>query len=163
METIIIPVEENGKQLIRLEESIKSISSLMGAPVNTTIKAESLLDPEQKKLISQDFLMDQGSVKLEISILIKGDKAYITQNMGGSFGQYPVPMQEGMFTVFFSHNNLTVKHPAGRILYLEEPDEQGQWACRNREDKISFVKDDEGRVKFMIIHKQVHAPKINKK
>lgn len=95
----------------------------------------------------------------------KSDSEEKTDNIPEKFrpytGQYPVPMQEGVFTVFYSQNNLAVKHPAGRILVLEEPDEQGLWACRNREEKISFVKDDEGRVKFMIIHELVHAPKID--
>lgn len=90
-EAIVTPAEENGKQLIRLEENIKSMSSLLGAPVNNTIKAESLLDPAQKRLLSQEFLLDQGSVKLEISILIKGDKAFITQNMGGGTKEVPLP------------------------------------------------------------------------
>lgn len=68
-----------------------------------------------------------------------------------------------MFTVFYCQNNLAVKHPSGGIMYLEEPDEQGLWACRNREEKFSFVKDDEGRVKVMVVHELVRAPKIEEK
>jgi len=95
----------------------------------------------------------------------KSDLEETTDNIPEQFrpyiGQYPVPMQEAVFTVFYSQDNLAVKHPAGGVMYLEEPDEQGLWACRNREEKISFVKDDEGLVKVMIIHELVHAPKID--
>ena len=105
IETIMAPVEENGRQLIRLEESIQSMSSLMGAPVNTTIKAESFLDPEKKKLISQEFLMDQGSTKLEISISIKGDKAYITQNMGGGTKEVPLS-KDAVTSDFYLHSRV---------------------------------------------------------
>lgn len=95
----------------------------------------------------------------------KSDPEETTDNIPEQFrpyiGQYPVPMQEAVFTVFYSQDNLAVKHPAGGIMYLEEPDEQGLWLCRNREEKISFVKDDEGRVKVMVIHELVHAPKID--
>ncbi len=95
----------------------------------------------------------------------KSDSEETTDNIPEQFrlyiGQYPIPMQEGVFTVFYSQNNLAVKVPTGEIMYLEDTDEQGLWACRNREEKISFVKDDEGRVKVMIIHEIVHAPKID--
>jgi hypothetical protein len=97
----------------------------------------------------------------------KSDSEETTDNIPEKFkpyiGQYPIPMQEGVFLVFYSRNNLAVKHPAHGILYLEEPDEQGLWACRNRDDKISFVKDKKGQVKVMIIHEQVRAPKIIEK
>jgi len=95
----------------------------------------------------------------------KSDSVKTTNNIPEKFrpyiGLYPVPMQEAVFTVFYSQDNLAVKHPAGGIMYLEEPDEQGLWTCRNRDEKISFVKDDEGRVKVMIIHEKAHAPKID--
>jgi len=105
IETTIIPIEENGKPMIRMEENLRSMSSLMGAPVNNTVKTESLLDPGKRRLVSQDFFLDQGSAQLEISTLIKGDKAYITQNMGGGTKEIPLP-EDAVLTEFYLYSRL---------------------------------------------------------
>jgi hypothetical protein len=76
-------------------------------------------------------------------------------------GKYPIPMQEGEFTVNFRGNNLSIKVPTGEIMDLEGPDEQGIWKHEHSQDKFSFVLDDDGNVKMLVIHVRIYAPKID--
>ena len=92
IETSIIHIEKNGKPVIQLKENMKTMSSLMGAQINNVIKSETLLDPEKKRLISQEFRLDQGSTQLNISTIIEGNKARITQNMGGGEKEINLPV-----------------------------------------------------------------------
>ena len=163
METIVTPVEEKGKQLIRLEESIKSMSSLMGAPVNTTIKSESFLDPEQKKLISQEFLMDQGSVKLEISILIKGNKAYITQNMGGGTKEVLLP-EDAVLSEFYLHSlvwedftNSEIHQKQYHILDSFDREIQVNTFTKIKEEKITLDGNIYDSTMFDVLNQEIGA------
>jgi len=100
-ETSIIHIEENGKPMIQLKENIKTMSSLMGAQISNVIKSETLLDPEKKRLISQEFILDQGSIQLNISTIIEGNKALITQNMGGGKKEIHLPLDAILTDYYF--------------------------------------------------------------
>jgi len=160
-ETIVTPVEEDGKQLIRLEENVKSISSLMGAQINNAVKAESLLDPGQKRLISQEFLLDQVSVQLKISIRIDGDKAYITQNMGGGTKEVLLS-KDAVLTEFYLHSILwedfmdsKMAQKQYRILDAFDRELQLHTFTKIKEEKITLAGKTYDSIVFDVLNHEI--------
>jgi len=44
---------------------------------------------------------------------------------------------------------------------LTGPDEKKLWTPKDGKDKFSFVSDEKGRVRFMVIHEHIYAPKLD--
>lgn len=76
-------------------------------------------------------------------------------------GEYPIPMENDELTVSYRNKNLAIKDSRGRIMNLEGPDEEGMWRDKRGRDKISFVVDDEGKVRTMVYHEIVYFPRID--
>jgi len=74
-------------------------------------------------------------------------------------GEYPIPMQKENLTVVYKNKTLGLRGPEPGTLYLEGPDEEGNWVDKQGENKISFIKDESGTVRAMIFHEIVRCPK----
>jgi hypothetical protein len=76
-------------------------------------------------------------------------------------GKYPIPMENDELTVSYRNKNLALKDSRGRIMNLEGPDEKRMWRDKRGKNKISFVVDDEGKVRAMVYHETVYFPRID--
>jgi hypothetical protein len=74
-------------------------------------------------------------------------------------GTYPIPGQ-GEITVFYRNKHLAIKLPPSHVFDLEGPDEEERWHLRGESDQFSFVKDEEGNVRAIIIHEIIPLTKI---
>ena len=75
-------------------------------------------------------------------------------------GIYPIPGQ-GDITVFYRNKHLSIILPPNHTFDLEGPDEEGMWNLKNESDQISFVKDEEGIVRALIIYEIINLKKID--
>ena len=75
-------------------------------------------------------------------------------------GIYPIPGQ-GDITVFYRNKRLAVKLPPDHVANLEGPDEEGMWRLENQSDRFSFVRDEEGIVRAIVIHESVSLKKLD--
>ncbi|MGB2908142.1 MAG: transglutaminase-like domain-containing protein [Candidatus Aminicenantaceae bacterium] len=76
-------------------------------------------------------------------------------------GIYPIPGQ-GDISVFYRNRQLSIKLPPNHVVDLEGPDEEGMWSRPdNQSDKFSFVKDEGGIVRAIVIHESVSLTKID--
>jgi len=76
-------------------------------------------------------------------------------------GKYPIPMENQELSVSYRNKNLAIKDSRDRIMNLEGPDEEGMWRDKRGRDKISFIVDDEGKVRAMVYHEIVYCPRID--
>jgi hypothetical protein len=56
---------------------------------------------------------------------------------------------------------LAIDVPGGGIRDLRGPDADGGWLERTEGDRFSFVLDDSGKVKFMILTETFRCPRID--
>jgi hypothetical protein len=70
-------------------------------------------------------------------------------------------MENDELTVSYRNKNLALKDSRGRIMNLEGPDEKRMWRDKRGKNKISFVVDDEGKVRAMVYHETVYFPRID--
>jgi transglutaminase-like putative cysteine protease len=76
-------------------------------------------------------------------------------------GQYPIPMDKREFTILYRRGNLAIDVPGGGIRDLRGPDADGGWIERAEGDRFSFILDDSGKVKFMILTETFRCPRID--
>jgi transglutaminase-like putative cysteine protease len=86
----------------------------------------------------------------------------VPENLRPYLGRYPIPMQKQDITVLYRNSGLALLYPRGRIQRLEGPDADGIWSVRPGTDRFSFVRDDEGTVRAMILYETVRCQKIRR-
>lgn len=74
-------------------------------------------------------------------------------------GKYPIPMENQDLTVFYRNKNLAIKFSGGKMIDLEGPDEEGMWKDKHGKDKFSFLLENDGKVRAMVLHEIVYFPK----
>lgn len=74
-------------------------------------------------------------------------------------GTYPIPGQ-GDIRIVFRKKGLNIIYPPNTVLELNGPDDEGRWKPERGTDRISFVRDEEGAVRAIIIQETVHLKKI---
>ncbi len=89
---------------------------------------------------------------------IAGD---VSEEFRPYLGQYPIPMEKTEISVLFRKGNLAIMIPGQGTFDLEGPDDEGMWINKSGGDRVSFVKDDDGKVWSMIIHETVRCPRID--
>ena len=79
----IARVEEDGVSLTLLKEESRSLSSALGADINTSTEAEYRFDFETGRLVSCDVRIDQENLEIRLSARLEGDRAHIFLTPGG--------------------------------------------------------------------------------
>ncbi len=87
--------------------------------------------------------------------------ADVPEELRSCLGRYPIPMDKREFTVLFRRGNLAINFPGAGVRTLDGPDADGIWVDRSGGDRFSFVRDEAGEVKAMILHETVRCPRID--
>jgi transglutaminase-like putative cysteine protease len=87
--------------------------------------------------------------------------AKVPENIRPYLGQYSVPMQKEEITVAFEGGRLAVNIPGLGAKTLEGPDAQGLWTAKPGDDRFSFIKDDAGKVKTLILIDTIKNARID--
>lgn len=94
----------------------------------------------------------------------KSDPQSISDDVPEEFrpylGQYPIPMDKHEVTVLFRRGTLAIDFPGVGIRGLVGPDADGVWTERSGGDRFSFVLDEAGKVRAMILHETIRCPRI---
>jgi hypothetical protein len=75
-------------------------------------------------------------------------------------GRYPIPMDKREFKVGFRRGRLTIALSGERTRDLSGPDESGVWNEKISGNRFSFVKDESGKVRAMILYEIIRCPKL---
>jgi len=77
-------------------------------------------------------------------------------------GQYPIPMEKLEISVLFRKGSLAISIPGQGTVNLEGPDSEGMWTKSLGSDRFSFIVDDDGRVRAMVLHEVFACPRIER-
>jgi hypothetical protein len=83
----------------------------------------------------------------------------IPEELRPYLGQYPIPMEKAEISVLFRGDGLTVRIPGKGTFDLKGPASDGFWTATPGGDRISFIQDDDGRVRAMVIHETFQCPR----
>jgi hypothetical protein len=86
----------------------------------------------------------------------------VPESLRPYLGRYPIPMQKQDITVLYRNGGLALRLPGSRVQTLEGPDADGIWSVKSGTDRFSFVRDDDGTVRAMILHETVRCQKIRR-
>ena len=75
-------------------------------------------------------------------------------------GKYPIPMDKREIKVLFRRGTLAVDFPGRGIRALEGPDAEGVWIEPSGGDRFSFLLDESGKVKSMILQETLLCTRI---
>jgi hypothetical protein len=75
-------------------------------------------------------------------------------------GQYPIPMEKTELSVLSRKGSLAIRIPGQGTFNLEGPDSEGMWTKSQGGDRFSFVFDDDGQVRALVIHEIFSCPRI---
>ncbi len=76
-------------------------------------------------------------------------------------GKYPIPLENREIAVLYRRGNLAINFPGGGIRELEGPNAGGEWFEWSEGDRYSFLKDESGEVRAMILEETVRCPRIH--
>ncbi len=85
----------------------------------------------------------------------------VPENMRPYLGQYSIPMQKEEIMVAYDGGHLAVHIPGLGARQLKGPDEQGVWTAQPGDDRFSFIKDDAGKVRTMILIETIRNTRID--
>ncbi len=85
----------------------------------------------------------------------------VPENIRPYLGQYSVPMQRQEIMVAYDNGHLAVHIPGLGVRVLDGPDAQGLWAGKPGDDRFSFIVDDEGKVRTMILVETIPNTRID--
>jgi transglutaminase-like putative cysteine protease len=85
----------------------------------------------------------------------------VPKNIRPYLGQYSIPMQKEEIMVAYDGGHLAVHIPGRGVRQLEGPDAQGIWTARPGDDRFSFIMDDAGKVRTMILIEMVRNTRID--
>ncbi len=75
-------------------------------------------------------------------------------------GRYPLPMSKREIVISHQSGRLTFLFPDNPVQPLEGPDEAGLWRTAKGEDRYSFIKDEDGTVRALILHEKVRCTRV---
>ena len=75
-------------------------------------------------------------------------------------GQYPIPMAKQEITISYASGALAIRFTGGRQGPLTGPDENGRWLDKSGGDSYSFVRDEDGTVRALILHETIHCRRV---
>jgi transglutaminase-like putative cysteine protease len=85
----------------------------------------------------------------------------VPKNIRPYLGQYSIPMQKQEIMVAYDDGHLAVHIPGIGVRVIEGPDAQGLWTARPGDDRFSFIMDDAGKVRTMILIEMVRNSRID--
>jgi len=85
----------------------------------------------------------------------------VPENIRPYLGQYSIPMQKQEIMVAYDDGHLAVHIPGLGVRVIEGPDAQGLWTARRGDDRFSFIMDDAGKVRTMILIEAVRCTRID--
>lgn len=71
-------------------------------------------------------------------------------------GIYPVPMEKREITVSSRGDLLVVSLPGEAVWELEGPNAEGLWIAKGGQRRFSFILDDAGKVRTMVLTEMIH-------
>jgi hypothetical protein len=80
-ETSVQPTEEDGRDILLMEENIFLMLSLLGSEVNTEIYFKYLVDPESGQFFYHEGDIKQGQLTIGTKVVVEGDTAHHTSTM----------------------------------------------------------------------------------
>ena len=87
--------------------------------------------------------------------------ANVPENIRPYLGQYSIPMQKEEIKVAYENGHLAVHIPGLGERVIEGPDPQGLWTAKPGDDRFSFVRDDAGNVKTLILVETIRNIRID--
>jgi hypothetical protein len=76
-------------------------------------------------------------------------------------GQYSIPMQKEEIMVAYDDGHLAVHIPGLGVRQLEGPDVQGIWTAKPGDDRFTFILDEAGKVRTMILIEVIRNSRID--
>jgi hypothetical protein len=70
-------------------------------------------------------------------------------------------MQKEEVMVAYDDGHLAVHIPGRGVRVIEEPDSQGFWTAKPGDERFSFIMDDAGKVRTMILIEMVRNTRID--
>jgi transglutaminase-like putative cysteine protease len=86
---------------------------------------------------------------------------HVPENLRPYLGQYSIPMQKEGALVAYDSGHLAVHIPGLGVRAIEGPDEQGVWNARPGDDRFSFIRDEGGKVRAMILIDMVRNVRVD--
>jgi transglutaminase-like putative cysteine protease len=75
-------------------------------------------------------------------------------------GQYPIPMDKQEISIVYRTGGLVMLFPGRRQGRLDGPDENGLWLDKSSGDRYSFVRDEDGTVRALILHEKIRCTRV---
>ena len=80
----------------------------------------------------------------------------LSKDLRRYLGHYPVPMEKREITVSFRGGQLVASLPGEAVWELEGPNAEGLWIAKDGQRRFSFILDDAGNVRTMVLIEMVH-------
>jgi transglutaminase-like putative cysteine protease len=84
----------------------------------------------------------------------------VPEKVRAFLGHYPIPMEKRDITVSYRGGRLVAELSGEGVWELEGPDAEGQWTTKGKERLLSFILDESGNVKTMVLTEMIHYLKI---
>jgi transglutaminase-like putative cysteine protease len=84
----------------------------------------------------------------------------VPKNLRRYLGVYPVPMEKREITVSFRGGRLVASLPGEAVWELEGPNADGLWIAKGGQRRFSFILDDAGNVRTMVLIEMIHFMRI---
>ncbi len=84
----------------------------------------------------------------------------VPQELRRYLGVYPLPMEHREITVSFRRGQMVVSLPGEAVWELEGPNTDGLWMAKGGRHRFSFVLDEAGNVRTMILIEMIHCVRI---
>jgi transglutaminase-like putative cysteine protease len=85
----------------------------------------------------------------------------VPENLRPYLGQYSIPMQKGEVLVAYDNGHLALHIPGLGVRAIEGPDAQGVWNAKPGDDRFSFIRDEGGKVRTMILIELVRNVRVD--
>lgn len=84
----------------------------------------------------------------------------VPENLRPYLGRYSIPMEKQEMTVTYESGRLSVLIPGLGVRRLEGPDAQGVWSSSSGDDRFSFIRDEAGEVRTMVLMETVRNVRL---
>jgi len=91
----------------------------------------------------------------------QGMPAAVPENLRPYLGQYSMPMQKQEISVTYDDGHLAVHIPGLGVRAIEGPGADGLWTAKPGDDRVSFIKDEAGNVRTMILIETIRNTRID--
>jgi transglutaminase-like putative cysteine protease len=85
----------------------------------------------------------------------------IPEDLRPCLGQYSLPMQKQEIEIIYDGDHLAARIPDLGVRRLEGPDAQGIWSASPGDDRFTFITDESGRVRTMILIESIRSSRID--